>query len=358
MGAGFSAPLGLPVMGDFLVKSKDMYFDNPNRFTYFKQVFDLIKRMSVTKNYYRTDLLNIEEILSILEMQSFLGKRKLRKIFLKYIAEVVNFFTPAVTPCTAPLPAKWHQHVFGSDSQWRKYGIFFANLMRMSISRENNFVVGEPRYRFRISQNSRHSYQYSIVTLNYDYVPEIFAEFCTAQYEPTVPVEFRKQVTGDLWEVPSLAKLHGCAREGNIIPPTWSKGVYRSIIPTWRLAYQLLVDANYIRFVGYSLRAADLYIQYLLKAASLTATHLKMVDVICLDPDGSVYSRFKEFIDFSFFRFANARTEDYLDSLESAYNKTSNNVEVRHLVEFTQLEHVHDEFMRQAQQGRQLGRSP
>ena len=71
-GAGFSAPLGLPLMNNFLVKSKDLYFKDKSKYAYFDEVFNLIDEMSVSKNYYNTDLLNIEEILSILEMQSFL----------------------------------------------------------------------------------------------------------------------------------------------------------------------------------------------------------------------------------------------------------------------------------------------
>ena len=34
VGAGFSAPLGLPVMSNFLMKSKDMYPLDPERFGY------------------------------------------------------------------------------------------------------------------------------------------------------------------------------------------------------------------------------------------------------------------------------------------------------------------------------------
>ncbi len=54
LGAGFSAPLGLPVMSNFLMKSKDMYFSDPERFSTFKEVledmidsnFDLYKKIT------------------------------------------------------------------------------------------------------------------------------------------------------------------------------------------------------------------------------------------------------------------------------------------------------------------------
>ena len=73
LGAGFSAPLGLPVMSNFLMKSKDMYSEDPDRYSHFKKVFDRIREMSVCKNYYKADLFNIEEVLSILEISGSSG---------------------------------------------------------------------------------------------------------------------------------------------------------------------------------------------------------------------------------------------------------------------------------------------
>lgn len=35
LGAGFSAPLGLPVMSNFLVKSKDLYFSDTEKYKRF-----------------------------------------------------------------------------------------------------------------------------------------------------------------------------------------------------------------------------------------------------------------------------------------------------------------------------------
>ena len=65
LGAGFSAPLGLPVMSNFLVKSKDMYFGDPVTYRQFDTVFKTIEELSIIKNYFKADLFNIEEILSI-----------------------------------------------------------------------------------------------------------------------------------------------------------------------------------------------------------------------------------------------------------------------------------------------------
>ncbi len=115
LGAGFSAPLGIPVMRDFLTKSKDLYFSNTTRYIHFKQVFDLIRDLSVAKNYFDTDLFNIEEILSILEMQVFVEKRRLRKAFLQYVRDVIIYYTPSIEGRAGGLPGNWHDFVFGGS---------------------------------------------------------------------------------------------------------------------------------------------------------------------------------------------------------------------------------------------------
>src|SRR5438477_11689430 len=93
VGAGFSVPLGLPVMRDFVMKSKDMLASHPKDFSHFEKIFALIKDMSAAKSYYSADLFNIEEILSILEMSERVGGRSTKR-FIKYIVDVIDFYTP------------------------------------------------------------------------------------------------------------------------------------------------------------------------------------------------------------------------------------------------------------------------
>ena len=70
LGAGFSAPLGLPVMRDFVTKSKDQYASDPDRYGHFGTIFKQIDTLSKIKNFFSSNLYNIEEVLSILEMRS------------------------------------------------------------------------------------------------------------------------------------------------------------------------------------------------------------------------------------------------------------------------------------------------
>jgi NAD-dependent SIR2 family protein deacetylase len=64
LGAGFSAPLGLPVIRNFLLRAKDLYFSNSTQYGYFSDVFKRIDDLARLKNVFTADLLNIEEILS------------------------------------------------------------------------------------------------------------------------------------------------------------------------------------------------------------------------------------------------------------------------------------------------------
>jgi hypothetical protein len=117
VGAGFSAPLGLPVMRNFVVKSKDMLALNAKEFAHFEKVFALIKDMSAVKNYYSADLFNIEEILSILEMSERVGRRSTKR-FRRYIVDVITFYTPAAPEVDPPrLPANWYDHLIMTNPE-------------------------------------------------------------------------------------------------------------------------------------------------------------------------------------------------------------------------------------------------
>src|SRR3982751_5823621 len=117
LGAGFSAPLGLPVMRDFLLKSKDMFAADPKGYASFRNIFALISQMGSIQSYYQADLFNIEEILSILEMdQQVSGKRSKR--FVKYVADVVRYYTPPDPKADPPkFPGNWYERPMSENMQ-------------------------------------------------------------------------------------------------------------------------------------------------------------------------------------------------------------------------------------------------
>jgi predicted PurR-regulated permease PerM len=99
LGAGFSAPLGLPVMSNFLEQANNLYQSNKVEYQHFKRVFQSIKqRLAYVTLFYYSDLTNIEEVLSILEMERLAGNvsQEETEEFIKFIADVIKYFTPTI----------------------------------------------------------------------------------------------------------------------------------------------------------------------------------------------------------------------------------------------------------------------
>ena len=75
LGAGFSHPLGLPIMSDFIGKANNLLQDDPEHYGYFSSILKSIQQhLACITMFYQSDLGNIEEVFSILEMQNLLGK--------------------------------------------------------------------------------------------------------------------------------------------------------------------------------------------------------------------------------------------------------------------------------------------
>jgi hypothetical protein len=306
LGAGFSAPLGLPVTSNFLVKSKDMFAADPQRYSHFAEVFKTIKELSIIKNYYNADLFNIEEILSILDMGEHLEGRKLGEVFLRYITDVIQYYTPEIEPHPRRWQSNWYDAAFGTNDTWNNYGAFIGSLLNLRLSR----TEAHSSYKaIAVRKTQEPAAHYSIITLNYDLVPEVICNFINSNFAQTQGgrrVSFIDRTPCEDPFAPSLSKLHGSIDKRNIVPPTWNKSSNPDIVPAWKLAYELLAQANHIRIIGYSLPIADAYVKYLLKSAVVSNEHLKLIDVICLDPDGSVKARYDDFISFHYYRFFNA----------------------------------------------------
>jgi hypothetical protein len=347
IGAGFSAPLGIPTMGNFLFKSKDLYFSDVEKYKHFEQVFDAINKLSITKNYYDSDLFNIEEILSVIEMNQFLDGSKLDVDFIDYIKDVIRHYTPLYENIGDTLPGNWEDWLFGKSQTLSLYGYFVSSLMGLRYERkESNKIVTGRTYDFTATNEDLEKTKYSVISLNYDLVLENVAEAISNQYLSKESIQFKKDGHDSTWSSTHLAKLHGCLNSSEIVPPTWAKGTHESIIPIWKNAFRLLGEANHIRFVGYSLPVADSYIKYLLKASVIDAPHLKSIDVICLDSDGSTKSRYDNFFEFNNYRFVNGSVIDYFKSLKG-YIDSGNNRR-QGFVDTAYLERAHESFISNA----------
>jgi hypothetical protein len=256
-------------------------------------------------------------------MREFLEGKELKKNFLQYLVDVIEHYTPPLRPYHPKLPSNWYDVLFGNgrDSMWQGYGHFISAICNLTFRQSPGGFTGE-HVQIYCRANPDPNVLYSIVTLNYDCVAESVVEFIKANYTCETTVDLR------------IAKLHGSVDSGVIVPPTWSKGVNKKIVPAWKQAYDYLTEANHLRVIGYSLPTADAYVKYLLKSAVTKAPHLKAIDVICLDNDGSAKRRYDEFMPFAYYRFRNLNVTDYLGRIK--YNKLD-----PPMVNFEKLEEVH-----------------
>lgn len=345
-GAGFSAPLGLPVMGNFYFKSWDMYSENPEKYKHFEEIFKEIQRISVTKNYYSGDLFNVEEILSILEMRAQLEGSKLRQAFVQYLCDVVQFHTPELKPY-GRLASNWHEFLFGEPkSIYRRIATFVANIFNLTVDQVGD-VNRDPKERFLLQRRETDGCRYAIVTVNYDRVVEQVVDYVNANFTSldghSIVFASLENIEKNAWNLPALVKLHGSVDSGTVVPPTWSKGVHKEILLAWRSAHALLREATQIRILGYSLPLADANVKYLLKSSVTESPHLKAIDVICWDADGGVKTRYKSFVEFRDFRFRSAKLEDYFGAIIEAIGE-ARKLPTNEMV-FEHLEGAHSRFM-------------
>lgn len=345
LGAGFSAPLGLPVMMNFWEKSNWLSRNHPDRYGYFKEVIEKINETSKTQSYFEYSPFNIEEAFSIIEMNQIAGRGLKVDLLKKYICDVIK-------GCTPPTPSfrsdkvqdPWREKIFG-DGIFRFYGFFVSSLHNLRlVEQDPSKDYGVRQYKVERLKETKVSY--SIISLNYDTVLENVCEFINQYFvSPYGKIEFRNKVDTDQNSpvVPLLLKLHGDVKDCSIIPPTFVKGLYHPGIPDlWKSAYKVLMEANQIRIIGYSLPMTDSYIKYLLKAAITTSFKLEKIDVLCKDENGDVERRFKDFIKFRNFRFNKGDVISYLGENFQLWGVDNNNdKELR----FNKLERAHEAFM-------------
>jgi SIR2-like domain len=333
LGAGFSAPLGIPVMSEFFQRSVELHDRDPKKFTHFENVFKYYEKMAVSSTYYSSNLLNIEELLSILEMRRELGLLDDKPDFTKYIADVINESTPGTH-------LNWTQdtviNALLGPRVWQPYVAFASALHQVCFRAAREHSTGQDYY--PLSPTADKQINYSVITLNYDLVLEKACHIISQSgMQPVAFLRDETQYPG-YPKGPWLAKLHGSIDSEVIVPPTWNKSLApKGIKETWKFACELLSRATQIRFIGYSLPATDSYIKHLLQTAVNAPPKIKRIDILCLDGSGSVQKRFGDFISFDH-RFLNAPVQVYLSRLLPSDASSAG-------VSFD-LEEVHSDFFR------------
>ena len=141
LGAGFSAPIGIPTVANFIQKARDLYTQGPDKFSRFRQTLDDIHGLARVKNLFHTDTFDLEEVLSILQTEKDFGKTGGAQAFIELIKGVIEASTP--TPPTENVrPIQASLFSLRSDiSAWDSYIYFVASLFRLHFGRPKNDQV-------------------------------------------------------------------------------------------------------------------------------------------------------------------------------------------------------------------------
>jgi hypothetical protein len=164
---------------------------------------------------------------------------------------------------------------------------------------------------------------YDLITFNYDTILETLAY----NIEKTLTLMDKKNLNTEEIDNHSIryCKLHGSIEKDNIIPPTWAKTNIPQIERDWIDAQELLKNANEIRIIGFSFPETDNHISYLLKSALIENKNLKSLDVICLDQNDIVKTRYRSIFTTDKFRFVSKSVGELFDCLvDKPRNKKEN----------------------------------
>lgn len=291
LGAGFSRAAGLPLMNDFYLTSKDIY---PQIDEKSKKIFDKIyafwDEYSKAKHYINVDFFNIEELLSIIEMNRYIfGRRNnFTNDLIHFIKKVIELRTPDLkrnTDC---------------------YNVYFKFI---------NYVFKISKNNGRYARNIEDS-DSGLISLNYDLIIENVIknyneinkkdrpfrdefEMFDVHYGDGIKKLNNYSNSKKIFDI-QFAKLHGSLNFENdlIIPPTWNKTNHKKIQGAWKLAFELLAKTNYLTIIGYSLPQTDSYIKYLLINAIKQNDNLKKISII--NPDdksNTIQNRYSNFFD-------------------------------------------------------------
>lgn len=319
LGAGFSAPLGLPVMSNFIFKSKDQFFENTEKYSYFEDIFHYIDKLSKSKNFMNVNLFNIEEIFSIAEMHKKLKAND--NVDLEgYIKDVIEYHTPTFEPSEKGTLLQNFDitKILTKNSIYNSYILFIARLCGVQF-RNFNSKEGLLKYDdFSLDIYNEADVKYRIITLNYDKIVENSVSFLSSY--------FNKQ---DLKI--EIAKLHGSV-DSHIIAPSWAKNIDETM-DAWNKAALWLSEANEIRILGYSLPVTDSYIKHLFSTAFIESKNLQYIDILSLDPTGNIEKQYEKNFIFQNYKFRKYNIKDYLNQCCNFKVKTGNKATIYENVE-------------------------
>ena len=332
VGAGFSAHAGVPLIKDFLDRSRELMDDplsrlDPSERDSFKRVFEFRREMAQACEKVAVDLDNIEELFGLVEMSQRLGgeQRETRDATVYMIAKTLQLTTK---------PA-------GTGRNRVRFGIKAALKDQFAATNRAGVFQNPPGYDTQVFAGDIYDYfaglaiglfddpqhgatrNGTIITFNYDLIvdhalqrlnirpdyaldPGLTREYelpgaegvcsvlklhgstnwgvCGSCQKRIVVLQGKITDTPEQFRQETCDKCHAQRFQPLLIPPSWDKSEYQTIMaPVWAKAVAELAYATRICIIGYSMPQSDLFFKYLLTLA-LSQNHrlfkLVVVDLV------------------------------------------------------------------------------
>jgi len=217
LGAGFSAPLGVPTMSTFWNVAQEMV--NDRGLVKYQEVLDeILDTMKVDAYYKIGGALRIEEALSTIEMKHGLGKRSRHIENAKeFICQIIERNTPALEKRVGEerravkADNVWHNDLFRGENMVERYGHFVCSLHGLRVIRDTSDRNGDEGWTpLFVAGDKKVDVRYDVVTMNYDMVLE---KICANVKSVSEGTEIQFLESPDDSNAPVLAKLHGCVSD-------------------------------------------------------------------------------------------------------------------------------------------------
>ena len=342
IGAGFSAPFGLPVTSNFISKAKDLYYFDNDKYSKINETLNFIRHYSLTKNYMNIDLHNVEELLSLPYMEQTLAnndkesmitniERFVKVVIDTYSELAINYMNTYIIDIERDEAIehfgdllRFVYFISGLTGIFRSNGLASLAIEKLEIAVKSVSKRPDPLHTKIIPQ-------YDIITTNYDNILEkskevlkaILLEKYVTRNSKNEQIIMTSNIIND-WAKRTIRikKLHGSV-DGNIIPPVWTKSISEKFLPVWEETDELLRTADYIVFLGYSFPKSDSYMKFLFANSLNENERLRKIYAIDLDKDGTVRRRYEELFDRRNLKFFRKDVKDFLRVISGWFKDTN-----------------------------------
>jgi hypothetical protein len=325
LGAGASVDAGVPAMGKFLEKSRDLYvreeIEEPKVRESFERIFEFVSRVQQIHAKGYIDHRNLESILAALDMGKTLNwipdysEEQIDEL-IRDISVVISLtierslIFPLTSTGTIECPKPYLDFVnllYGLRNHWSPKHDVSVITFNYDVACDRSLIAGRlnPDY----CLNGREDDEGTPLLKLHGSLNWIRCEQCNTVHVVKVnkPAEhcfkdnkiprgiYKATMPTSRW----LNEYEDCKvpppRKPFIIPPTWNKtGQHQLITPVWRTAAKVLSGAEYIFVIGYSFPESDAFFHYLYAVGTLGKTVLRRF--MLFDPDPKVENRFKNLL--------------------------------------------------------------